>query len=190
MRTPHLLAASALAALCPLAARAADTYQVDPVHSSLVFRIKHMNIGYIYGRFNDLAGGFVFDDKDPAGSSFEFHVKADSVDTANAKRDQHLKSPDFFSVKEFPEISFKSKEVRAGKEEWTYEVTGDLALHGITKPITIKLHHVGSGKDPFGGFRSGFEANFTVKRSDFGMKAMPGLGDDVWVLFGFEGVKK
>jgi polyisoprenoid-binding protein YceI len=194
MHARNLLAAPValclLAALCP-PARAGDNYQVDPVHSSVVFRVKHMGVGYSYGRFNDIGGTFAFDDKDPAATSFDIQLKADSVDTANAKRDTHLKSPDFLNAKEFPTITFKSKEVRPNKDGG-YEVTGDLTLRGVTKTITVRMHHVGSGKDPFGGgTRTGFEGNFTVKRKDFGINFMPdALGDDIWILVGFEGVKK
>jgi len=174
----------------PLTAMAADTYQVDPIHSSVVFRIKHLGIGYIYGRFNDISGTVVLDEKSPGDSTFQFQVKADSVDTANAKRDGHLKGPDFFNVKEFPIITFKSKEVKLLKAS-TYEVTGDLTLHGVTKPLTVKLQQIGSGNDPFGKYRTGFECNVTIKRGDFGMRFMPGaVGDDVWLLIGFEALKE
>jgi polyisoprenoid-binding protein YceI len=181
--------AAFLLGVCPLTGLAADTYQVDPVHSAIVFRIKHLGIGYAYGRFNDIAGTVVLDDKSPGDSTFQFQVKADSVDTANGKRDAHLKGPDFFNVKEFPTITFKSKEVKLLKAA-TYEVTGDLTLHGVTKPLTVKLQQVGSGNDPFGKHRTGFECNVTIKRGDFGMRFMPGaVGDDVWLLVGFEAVK-
>src|SRR5438128_2317015 len=101
--------------------RAADTYQIDPVHSAFLFRIKHMNISYSYGRFNSSTGQIAIDE-DPAKCGVNIEVKADSVDTADAKRDQHLKGPDFFNAKQFPTISFKSKAVK--KEGAGYEVTG------------------------------------------------------------------
>lgn len=171
-------------------ARAGDKYQVDPVHSSVVFRVKHMGVGYTYGRFNEVTGTFVIDEQNPAGTTLDIQVKADSLDTNNAKRDEHLKGPDFFNVKEFTTLAFKSRSVRLVKEH-TYEVTGDLTLHGVTKPLTVQLDHVGTAQDPRSGVRSGMEGSFTVKRSDFGMGFMvPAIGDDVWILVGLEGVKQ
>lgn len=181
---PLLLAA---AAEC----RAADVYQVDGAHSFVTFRVKHMGIGYAYGRFNDLSGTFLFDSNSAVGLTFDMKIKADSVDTGNAKRDQHLKGPDFFNVKEYPTISFKSKEVRRYGEKG-YDVSGDLELHGVVRPVTMRLDLVGSGKDPWGGYRSGFEGSFVIRRSEFGMKfgLDGGLSDEVQITVAFEGIKK
>jgi polyisoprenoid-binding protein YceI len=184
----------ALLSLCPLAGlpsrASADTFKVDPIHSALVFRVKHLGVGYFYGRFNDIAGTVTLDDKNPAGGSFQLQLKADSVDTGIAKRDAHLKSPDFFNAKEFKTISFRSKQVKAVKEN-VFEVTGDLNLHGVTKSITVTVKRVGSGNDPFGKYRTGFETNFTIKRSDYGMNFMPqALGDEIWLLVGFEAIRE
>ena len=182
-----------LTAVCllPAAARAADQYRVDPVHSSVVFRVKHLNVGYSYGRFNDIGGGLVLDEQNAAACAFELQLKADSIDTGNAKRDGHLKGPDFFNVKEFPTISFKSREVKPGKAANTYEVSGELSLHGVTRLVTVQLQRVGSGNDPFGGYRTGFETNFSIRRSEFGMTGMQGpVGDDIWLLVSFEAVKQ
>jgi polyisoprenoid-binding protein YceI len=167
----------------------AETYQVDPVHSSFVFRVKHFNVGYIHGRFNDVSGTVTFDPDKPEAASFDIQVKAASIDSNNPKRDQHLRGPDFFNVKEFPTIAFKSKEVKPLGDKM-YEVTGDLTLHGVTQPVTAKVEYVGAGKDPRGTQRAGFEATFTVRRSEFGMKGMlGGIGDEVRVTAAFEGVK-
>jgi polyisoprenoid-binding protein YceI len=194
MQPRVLVAATVFLSLCPLTGllprAAADTYRVDGVHSSVIFRVKHLGVGYFYGRFNDLSGTVVVDDKNPANSSFELRVKADSVDTNNAKRNQHLKGPDFFNAKEFPAITFRSKQVKALGDK-KFEVTGDLTLHGVTKSITVKLNRVGTGPDPFGTHRTGFETNFIIHRSDFGMNFMPqALGDDIWLLVGFEAVRR
>src|SRR3954447_1909898 len=107
---------------------AGEAYTADPVHSTLVFRVKHMNATDFWGRFNTINGSFTLDDANPAGCQFEFKVKADSVDTGNGARDKHLKGPDFFNVVQFPEISFKSQSVKQAGTG--YEVTGDLTLHG------------------------------------------------------------
>lgn len=176
--------------LLPVVCRAADAYKVDPVHSTVLFGLKHMGVGYIFGRFDEISGTVQVDEQNAAGLVFDVQVKAESVDTNNAKRDQHLKGPDFFNVKEFPAIAFKSREVKPGEGQ-SFMVTGDLTLHGVTRPLTVKLDRVGSGKDPTGAFRTGFVASFTIKRSDFGMKFMPeAIGDDVRLTVAFEGVRQ
>lgn len=169
---------------------AADTFKADNVHSSVIFRIKHLNVSYSYGRFNELSGMFTFDDAKPEQSKFEFEVKVDSVDTADAKRDAHLKKAELFDAATYPTITFKSTAVKKTGDN-TYDVTGDLTLRGTTKPITVKLDRVGAGPDAWGGYRSGFETTFTIKRSDFGMTALKdGLGDEVRLLVSVEGVRQ
>jgi polyisoprenoid-binding protein YceI len=180
----------ALGLLLAPAALAADPFKVDPVHSTVIFRVKHFGVGYIYGRFDQVSGTFAFDDNNPADSSLAMEVKTDSVDTNNPGRDKHLKGPDFFNVKEFPTISFKSKEVKKIDDQ-NYEVTGDLTLLSTTNPVTIKVERVGTAKGQRGGLRSGIEATFTIKRSDFGMKFMVGpVSDEVRVTVATEGVQQ
>jgi polyisoprenoid-binding protein YceI len=116
-------------------ARAADTYTVDGVHSSVAFRVRHMNVAPFFGRFDQISGSFTLDEQDPAKSSFEITIPADSINTANPQRDQHLKSPTFFNSKQFQAIAFKSKKVT--KEKDGYKVEGNLTLHGVTKPATV-----------------------------------------------------
>ena len=169
--------------------RAAETYAADPVHSSLVYRVKHMNTSFFWGRFDAIAGSFTLDDANPAESRFEFQVKADSVDTADAKRDQHLKSPDFFNVVQFPTITFKSQSI--AKSGNAYEVSGDLTLHGVTKPVAVRVVPTGTGKDMRGTPIAGIEATLNIKRSDFGMsKMIPAVGDEVWINVSIEGARK
>ncbi len=161
--------------------QAANTFEVDPVHSSAVFRIKHMGVSYIHGRFNHISGTFNLDEADASKSSVDLEIKAESVYTANQKRDQHLKSPDFLNVKQFPVITFKSKTVKK-VDDMTYEITGDFTLLGKTKSLTVKAIHTGSGKNRSGAALIGFETTFTIKRSDFGMNYgidMGMAGDDV-----------
>ena len=167
---------------------AADSYRIDSVHSSVIFRIKHMGIAYVYGRFNDISGSFSYDPKDPAKFSIDVQVKAESIDTKAARRDNHLKGPDFFNAKEFPLISFKSKKAtKAGTDR--YKVSGDFKLHGVSRPVDVTIEHTGSGN--FRGYREGFEATFTIKRSDFGMKYMlRGLEDEVRLTVSVEGVRR
>jgi polyisoprenoid-binding protein YceI len=171
-----------------LSARA-DTFKIDPVHSSIIFSIKHLGVTDFYGRFNDLSGKVVLDKADPSKSSVEITVPVESVDTRNEKRDQHLKSPDFFNAKQFPIIAFKSKSVEGSGD--TYKVTGDLTLHGVTKPLTLELKTGAEVKGMEGEIRGGGETRFTFKRSDFGMNFLQGpLGDDVSVIVSLEGIKE
>lgn len=191
MKVAHLFALAVVLCLAGSAAslRAADTYAIDPVHSSFIFRIKHINTSYLYGRINTSSGTIVFDEADPTKSSVDLTLNADSIDTFAEKRDQHLKGPDFFNAKQFPTITFKSKSVKKVGED--YEVTGDFTLLGVSKEITVKLQHTGGGKSPFGDFRIGFEGTFAFKRSDFGMKAMlNAVGDDVQVTVAVEAAHK
>ena len=165
------------------AARAAD-YQIDPIHSVILFRIKHMDVGYFYGRFNSPQGNFTFDEANPAASSFQAQVKAADFDSGNVKRDEHVRGPDFLSAKEFPTVSFKSTAVEpAGTGR--YKVAGQLTLHGVTKPVTMSLEKTGAAKD-----RVGFEGTMDIKRSDFGMKGVGGVSDEVRLIAAFQGVKK
>ena len=170
--------------------RAADTYQIDAVHSSVLFKIKHLGIADFIGRFNEISGTVVFDAADPTKTSVNAEVKVESVDTHNDKRNQHLKSPDFFNAKEFPTITFKSTKV-AKLSENLFEVSGDFSMHGVTKPVSFKLKKNGEAKGMQGEMRAGAAAELTLKRSDYGMTfMMNGLGDDVQILLSLEGIKQ
>jgi polyisoprenoid-binding protein YceI len=174
----------------PILAAASGSYEVDPVHSSLVFRVKHFGVANFYGRFNNVTGSFTLDAADVAKNVFEIQIQADSVDTAIAKRDQHLKSPDFLNAKQFPTITFKSTSVKS-KDGESFEVTGDLTLHGVTKPVTGTVTVTGAGKGFGGRALAGVDANFTIKRSDFDMKFMlEGLSDEIQIIAGLEGGRK
>lgn len=190
MRLRTLALAAAAHILPWTAAGAADVYQVDPVHSAVVFRVKHMNASHAWGRFNELSGSFALDPTDPAGSQVDIKIQTGSVDTGNAKRDQHLKGPDFFNAVQFPSITFKSTSVAKGSDG-AYDVTGDLTLHGVTRPVRVKVTPVGTAKGPTGTPVAGVDASFLVKQSDFGMTKMVGpIGDEVWVNVSLEGGKK
>jgi polyisoprenoid-binding protein YceI len=166
-----------------------DWYQIDPVHSTVIFGIEHAGIGYFYGRINGPVGEYHFDADDPGACSFEVKAKVKNIDTANKSRDGHLKGPDFFNGREFPEIAFRSTSVeRAGKD--SYKVTGELSMHGVSKPITVEMRFVGAGEFR-GSNRTGFQTTFTVNRMDYGVDYMPGgLGNEVTLMIGFEGVRK
>ena len=182
-----LLGFAFLGSLAPV--RAAESYAVDPVHSSVVFKIRHAGISWLHGRFDDVSGDFVIDKQDPANTSFSLTIKADSVDTNNAKRNEHLRSPDFFNTKQFPLLSFKSTSVKPIEDG--YEVTGDFTMHGVTKPISFALHGGNTIEFPKGKTRTGFSGDLILQRADFGMTKFAGmLGEDVHVQVGIEAVQK
>ena len=153
----------------------------------MIFRSNHLNTGYVFGRFDAFEGTATVENDQP--TAFNVKIQVQSINSGNPKRDGHLKSPDFFSANEFPTIEFKStsvKQVSDGK----YEVAGDLTMHGQTKPITINVEKVGQSSTQQFGPRIGYAASFTVKRSDFGIAAMPQVvGDDVLLMVGFETTK-
>jgi polyisoprenoid-binding protein YceI len=170
-------------------AAAADDYTIDTAHTSVTFKISHLGLSHVHGRFNDVSGSFTVDPDDPAKTSFKLNIKTQSVDTNNSGRDIHLRSPDFFNAKQYSSVNFVSTDVKP--VEGGYEVTGDLTLHGTTKPVTFTLKGGGKAEFPKGTSRTGFATDFTLKRTDFGVgKKTPVLGDDVYVSIGFEGVKK
>lgn len=173
-------------------AEAATTYEIDTSHSMIIFRAKHKGISYNYGRFNEFGGSLTIDETDISKSTVQFEVKAASIDTANKKRDQHLRSPDFFSAKQFPVITFKSTEVKMkeGTED-TLAVTGDLELLGVKKSITVDVAITGKGKGERGESVIGFETIFTIQRSEFGMTYGVGaVSDDVRLIVTIEAAQK
>jgi len=174
-----------LALVAPLKA---ETYKIDPVHSTVIFRIQHLGVSYFNGRINAPSGSINVDESDPSKTSFQVELKAANVDTGNANRDKHLKTPDFFSAEEFPTITFKSTSAKPAGDK-KLEVTGELTLHGQTKPVTATVEHVGTADTPM-GHRTGYETVFTIKRSDFGMnKMLDAVGDEVEMRIGLEAVK-
>lgn len=164
-------------------------FEVDGVHSSNVFRIKHMDVSNFYGRFNQIEGTFTLDDVDPTRAAFDIKLKTASIDTGNEARDKHLKSSDYFDAEKYPEITFKSRSVKK-TDAGALEVAGDLTLRGVTKPLTATVELTGVGKGFRGGVICGWETTFTVKRSDFGVGKPEGLGDEVRITISVEGVKK
>ena len=190
MRLRHMLStvAGVVIVASSSLAFAADNYKVDSAHSTVVFKVGHVGASNYYGRFNDPMGTVVQDAADPSKSSFNVEVQVEKVDTANEKRDAHLKSPDFFDAKQFPTITFKSTAVKGSGDK--LEVTGDLTLHGVTKSITVPITKIGEKDAGKMGYRAGWEATFDIKRSDYGMTNMVGpVGDDVKLIVSIEAVK-
>lgn len=166
------------------------SYQIDPQHLSVAFIVNHLGFSNLIGRFNTASGTLGFDKAAPAASTLNVTVDAASVDTNHAKRDEHLRSPDFFNTKEFPRITFKSTRIEKTGET-TGTLTGDLTMLGVTKPVTLTVTFNKEGVSPASKLETvGFSARGTVKRSDFGMKyGVPHIGDDIELLIEAEATK-
>ena len=144
------------------------TYAVDPTHSRIGFIARHAMVTKVRGSFNEFEGTGTFDAEDPTRSNLQLTIQAASIDTRNADRDAHLRSNDFFSMGEFPEIRYVSTAVETLGEA-TYRVTGDLTVKGVTRSVTVDFEYTGTAVDPYGNRRLGFEGSTTVNRKDFGI---------------------
>ena len=170
-------------ALSGAAAQAAD-YTVDSGHSFVQFKISHIGVSWLIGTFEKVSGSFTFDSKaGPEGQSIAVEIDTASVDTNHAERDKHLRSSDFLDVDEFPTATFVSTGYEGDGESGV--MTGDLTLHGVTKPVAIAVKKVGEGKDPWGGYRAGFDGATTITRKDFGMGYNLGPAAETMDLFLF-----
>jgi len=169
MNTRTAVLASVLAASAASPALAADTYTFDKAHTTVLFQVRHL-LTNVTGKFKDFDGAIQVDRVNPAASTVDFTVQTASIDTSEPKRDEHLRSADFFDVATHPRLSFRSTSVKpAGKD--TYQVTGDLTTHGVTKPVTLTVTFLGSTKDPFSGNEKlGFDVTGSLNRQDFGIK--------------------
>ena len=143
------------------------TLAIDRSHSQVAFQVRHL-LSKVTGRFADFAGTIEFDQVNPANSHVEVTIHAASIDTAEADRDKHLRSADFFEVETYPAITFTSTSVvpRGGQ---TYDVVGDLAIRGIAKQVTLPVSFLGTARDPWGNEKVGFEAELTINRKEFGL---------------------
>jgi polyisoprenoid-binding protein YceI len=186
-----ILSAFLLACAVNLSAFAAETYEIDPIHSFVLFKVLHFGSRYVYGRFTGgLSGMISLDSAAPDKSAVALEVKTDTLDTGFAKRDNDIKGPDFLNVKQFPTVAFKSKSVQKVTDQ-QYTVTGDLTFHGVTKPLTVQANVVGQGKSPKGESLIGAEVHFALKRTEYGVNyGMPGIGDDVELTVAVGAVRK
>lgn len=173
---------------------AATRYQVDAVHSEVSFSIRHL-VTNVRGFFTDFSGTILYNAAAPEKSSVEFRIQAASINTHNAKRDEHLRSPDFFDVAKFPEITFISKRVERISDK-EFRVTGELTMHGVTKVITLPVMYNGEVKDPWGNVKAGFSTQYRLNRKDFGINWNQTLdtgglvlGDEVDVSINLEAQK-
>lgn len=143
-------------------------WTIDPAHSSVGAVARHLGISSVHGRFAEFGGRIDIDPRDPAASRVDAVIRATSIDTGNAVRDNHLRSPDFLDVDAYPDITYRSTGVTpAGSDRWT--VHGELALHGVARPVDLDLAHLGTGADPWGGTRAAFRATAELHREDFAM---------------------
>ncbi|KAA1057132.1 YceI family protein [Azospirillum argentinense] len=189
----RLLATAALSALValPMTVQAAPVaYKLDPAHTAVVFIVDHLGFSKAVGSFNTVAGELAFDKDAADKSSLSVTIDTASIDTNHAKRDEHLKSPDFFNVKEFPKLTFKSTKIEKTGDK-TGKLHGDLTLLGVTKPVVLDVTFNKDGVSPASKQETvGFSARGTIKRSDFGMKyGVPNIGDDIQIIIESEAVK-
>lgn len=187
MKCALLVVAALLLVALPAAAA---TYSIDPVHSSVIFKVRHFGTSNFYGVFKGVSGTITYDAENPAASSVEVEIAADSIDTRNEQRDGHAKSPDFLNAAEFPKITFKSTKVEGSAD--TLQVTGKLTLHGVTKDVTTTVEKVGEGKHPRSGQNLiGFETHLTLDRTQYDMGFMAGpLGEQIDLILSFEADQK
>jgi polyisoprenoid-binding protein YceI len=177
-----------VAVLSPASAAAA-TFEIDAGHSSIVFKVKHLNISSVYGRFNTFAGTFDLDDAGDL-TAVNINVTASSVDTGIVRRDDHVRGPDFFEVQSFPTWTFVSTGVTKLDVPGTYELQGNLTAHGVTRQVALQVAKVGEtvfqGRQPT--LRIGTEGSLVFNRSDFGMnRLLDTVGDEITLLVAFEG---
>ena len=189
-----LLPLLALAALPGLARAAATEWTIDAGHSTAGFAVRHLVISQVRGAFSKFSGTVKLDEADLARSSVEATIDVTSIDTRVADRDAHLKSPDFLDAARYPAITYRSTQVaRVG--EGRLRVTGDLTLHGVTRPVTLDVAVTPAVKGMAGETRRGFSATAQIARKDFGLtwnkvvEAGPAVGDEVTITLDLEAVK-
>jgi polyisoprenoid-binding protein YceI len=173
----------------------ADKYDIDKSHSRVGFKISHLTISNVLGTFDDFSGSFLFDPDNVEKSETSVKIDVASVNTANKKRDDHLRNPDFFEVTKFPAMSFVSTKVQK-KDSTHFTVMGNLTIRNETKAVALDVTYKGSVMDPWGNQRAGFMATTTLNRKDFGLtwnKTLDNgglvVGDEVMIEIEVEGVK-
>jgi polyisoprenoid-binding protein YceI len=174
---------------------ATNHWDIDVGHSAIHFRVRHMVISKVHGRFARWSGAIELDPQDLARASVDVRIDAASIDTQVADRDAHLRSPDFLDAAKYPEILFRSKRVEKAGEGW--RVVGDLTLHGVTREVALDAEFSGTGKDPWGNERAGFTAKAEVDRREYGLVWNAALetggvlvGEKVEIALELEAVKK
>jgi polyisoprenoid-binding protein YceI len=173
----------------------AAQYKIDPDHSSITFKVKHLSVSTVTGKFSKFFGTFNFDEKDPAKSKVSVSIQPESVDTGVQGRDDHLRSAAFFEVETYKTATFKSTKV-SGMSNGDFTIEGVLNLHGVKKPVTLKAHYNGSIKDDQGNMHAAFSAETEINRQDYGIDFNETLdqggllaANEVKLFFEIEGVK-
>lgn len=170
----------------------ADKYVIDTkgAHASINFEIQHLGYSWLTGRFNDFSGDFTYDPKDVAASKINVSINTNSVDSNHAERDKHLRSDDFLNVAKFPTATFVSTKIVPDDND-EFDIVGDLTLNGVTKSVTIEVDKIGEGKDPWGGYRVGFEGETEIRLKDFNIKQDLGpASQTVKLKLHVEGIKQ
>lgn len=177
--------------LAGMSAQAAD-YVIDKEgqHAFINFKISHLGMSWLYGRFNDFEGTFSWDAEQPAESQVQVTINTASVDSNHAERDRHLRSADFLNVSRHPQATFKSTGVEMTGDD-SAKVSGELTLNGVTRPVVLDARFMGEGEDPWGGYRAGFEAYTTLKLKDFDIAMDLGpASQEVELLLTIEGIRQ
>lgn len=198
MKNSRILALPALLLGAVLAGRsAAAEYQIDPAHSEIVFKIRHMGLSTVTGRFEKFTGSFDVDPKNVKATKGSAVIEAASINTSNTKRDNHLRGEEFFSADKFPQIKFVGREVKdVNEKDSTATLIGDLTIRDVTKPITLKIKGGGIINDGWGNDRSAFTATGKLNRFDYGLKWNKAVeagrlvaGEEVELQLAFEGTR-
>lgn len=165
-------------------------YTLDKPHTQILFSVNHLGFSNSYGKFTDYSGKFTFDPEAPASSTIEVSIDPKSVELNDAKWNEHVKAADFLDVEKFPSMTFKSTKIEVTGDK-TANITGDLTLHGVTKPVVLATTYNKTDKHPYSGkMVAGFSATTTIKRSDFGVSyGVPGVADDVVITLEVEGLQ-
>ena len=170
----------------------ADEYVIDTkgAHAFIQFRIKHLGYSWLLGRFNEFTGSFRYNEKNPDASKVEVIIKTDSIDSNHAERDKHLRGEDFLNVAKYPEARFSSTGFK-DKGDGTAVLSGNLTLHGVTRPINIDVTHIGHGPDPWGGYRRGFAGTTILKLADYDITYNLGPASrEVELFLSVEGIRQ
>lgn len=188
----HALALSAALAVSAPAMAAEEHYVIDTdgAHAAIEFRIQHLGFSWLVGRFDDFSGSFTWDADSPQNSKVQVAIDTASVNSNHAERDKHLRDADFLDVDKYPQAKFVSTAYQPTGEN-TAELSGELTLHGVTRPVTITVEQIGHGKDPWGGYRRGFAGTTRLTLADFGIKRDLGPASrEVYLFLSVEGIRQ
>lgn len=175
-----------------MSAAQAEDYVIDSKgsHAFIQFKIKHLGYSWLLGRFNDFTGTFSYDEKNPSAAKIVVDIDPASVDSNHAERDKHLRGEDFLHVEKFPKAKFVSTSFEE-KGNGKAVLKGDFTLHGVTRPISIDVEHIGHGKDPWGGYRRGFAGTTSIALKDYNINYNLGpASKEVELFLSIEGIRQ